>query len=56
VRVVARRALDLGDDRPRRVERLECGHEITVFATDPLDPTRRCERCVPNDDPTTKET
>lgn len=56
VLVVSRRPLDLGDDRPRRVEVLECGHEITVFATDHRDPTRRCERCVPNDDPTTKET
>lgn len=55
VRVVERRPLDLGDGRPRRTEVLECDHVVTVFATDPLDPTRRCERCIPDSTPTTKE-
>lgn len=54
--VVSRRPHLLpGCDRERRLEVLECRHEVTVFASEPLDPTRRCDRCPPPaepDDPT----
>jgi hypothetical protein len=48
-RVVSRRPSEIRDDRERRVEVLECSHEVTVFASDELSPLRRCERCPPEE-------
>ena len=47
--VVSRRPHVLTDepDRERRVEVLECRHELVVFASEPLEPVRKCDRCPP---------